>query len=84
VRRHGVPIQEAGIRHRLSHGITYTSRYESFDACVKTGLDVERWMAGGYDRKLMAQVVAYNRLSSLIETHLDDARSRALSRKGRK
>jgi hypothetical protein len=81
VRRHGVPIQEAGIRNRLSHGITYTARFESFDACVKAGLDLERWQAGGYERKLMAQVVAYNRLRGLIETHLDDARNRALKRR---
>lgn len=82
--RHGVPIQEAGIRNRLSHGIAYSSRFENFDACIRAGLDIERWQAGGYDRKLMAQVVAHSRLHSLIETHLDDARNRALTRKGRK
>jgi hypothetical protein len=48
---------------------------------VKAGLDVERWLAGGYDRRLMAMVVAYRRLDSLIETHLDDARNRALKRR---
>jgi hypothetical protein len=76
-----VPIQQAGIRDRLSHGISYSGRYEAFDACVEAGLDPERWANNDYDRKLMAQVVAHRRLSQLIEAHLEDARNRAMNRK---
>jgi hypothetical protein len=81
VRRHGDPIQKAGVRHRLSHGITISSRYEQFEAAIKAGLDLERWRAGGYDRALMADVVAWSRLQGLIEAHLEDARSRDMDRR---
>jgi hypothetical protein len=81
VRRHGDPIQKAGVRHRLAHGITYSARYEHFDAAIKAGLDIDRWLAGGYERALMADVVAWSRLNNLIEAHLEDARSRDMARR---
>lgn len=84
MRRYGDPIQTAGVRHRLSHGITYSARFEQFAAAAKAGLDLGRWQAGDYDRGLMAQVVAWYRLEGLIDAHLEDARSRDLARRKNK
>ena len=83
MRRHGDPIQKAGVRHRLAHGITYSARYEQFEAAIKAGLDVERWMENGYDRGLMADTVAWYRLHGLIEAHLNDAQARDQERRAK-
>ena len=53
------------------------------EACIRAGMDIERWVANDYDRKLMAQVVANYRLHHLVETHLEDARNRAVNSKRR-
>ena len=89
MRRRGDPIQAAGLRRRLSHGITFSARYEQIDAAIAAGMDLERWVGNKYDRRLMADVVAWHRLHGMIEAHLDDARARdyekqSARRKGRR
>lgn len=84
VKRYGTPLEQAGLRHRLAHGITYTYRFEHFEACVAAGLDIERWMTGGYDRSLMAQVVAWHRLRNMIDAHVEDARASHMERQAKR
>jgi hypothetical protein len=64
--------------------VTYSRRFEEFDACIRAGLDIERWQKGEYDRDLMARVVAWHRLSGMIEAHVEDARGRELERQSRR
>jgi hypothetical protein len=79
-----VPINEAALRHRLPHGITYSGRFEEFEACIAAGLRIDRWTSGGYDRALMAQVVAWHRLHSMMEAHIGDASSTQIERNAKK
>lgn len=84
VKRHGTPIQQAGLRHRLAHGISYANRFEEFEACIAAGLNINIWTSGGYDRGLMAQVVGWHRLRNMIDAHVDDARSTHLERRAKR
>jgi hypothetical protein len=47
-------------------------------------LDIARWTSGGYDRALMAQVVAWHRLHGLVEAHIGDAGNTAIERNAKK
>jgi hypothetical protein len=47
-------------------------------------MDVERWTTGGYERAVMAQVVAWHRLRGMVEAHIDDARSSYVERRAKR
>jgi len=47
-------------------------------------LNIDLWQKAEYDRDLMARVVAWHRLSGMIEAHVEDARGRELERQSRR
>jgi hypothetical protein len=51
---------------------------------VKAGLDLERWSTFDYERQFMINVVAWYRLSNLVEAHSHDAVLRKQQRDARK
>lgn len=74
--RGGEAITEAPLKNKrafVSAGIEASLDYVSFDAAIAAHLDVEKWDAGGYPRHVMARVVAWHKLTSLIEMHQADA-----------
>lgn len=87
VLRHGQPIQQVGIRNRLSHGITYSGHFEEWEACVAARLDIERWETGlpkPYSRELKTGTVAWYRLRCLVDSHSKDAEVEKGKRNARK
>lgn len=82
--RMGVPILEYPLsKPPPNSGITTTLLFAEFEACIAAGLDIDRWMSGGYDKMLKAYVVAWYRLHSAVESHGNDAAMADANRKGR-
>lgn len=74
--RGGEAITEAPLKNKrafVSAGIEASLDYVGFDAAIAAHLDVEKWDAGGYPRRLMARVVAWHKLRGLVEMHQTDA-----------
>ena len=74
--RHGNPISKLSIRNKLHHGITYSSRFEEWEACRTMGLDIERWETGEpkpYTKELKGYAIARYRVRNMIESHVQDA-----------
>lgn len=71
--RHGEPISSLSIRNKLYHGITYSSRFEEWEACIAAGLDVEKWEDNEYTNRLKGYVIAWHRVHNMIESHVQDA-----------
>lgn len=47
--------------------------YTEFSACIACGLDLEKWVNGGYDNTLKAYAIAYYKLKNAVEAHTQDA-----------
>jgi len=73
VTRHGTPIDQYALKNAVNTGISYSLHFESWQACIAAGLDIERWENAGYPPQLMSSVVAWYRLSGLVQTHSRDA-----------
>ena len=48
---------------------------------MAAGLNLDRWLNGGYDKRTTAYVVAWHRLSRMVESHANDAQIREMNRK---
>ncbi len=73
--RNGTPIQNAELKNPgsfPSSGITYEMKFESWDACVQSGLDLWMWYKYEYPVEFMTQVVAFHRLKSFQRMHQQD------------
>ena len=71
--RHGERIEDFPLRDSVQTGIEYGLYFEGWRAAAAAGLDLERWENGGYDARFMAKVVAWHRLSGLVEQHSQQA-----------
>ena len=69
---------------KLSAGISYSSWFEQWDACVAVGLGLWDWELGNYPIPFKAAVVAFSRLRREVEMHVEDARYRKMKRSERK
>ena len=47
-------------------------------------LDLEKWDSGEYPPKFMARVVAWHRLTGLVDVHKDQARNEAAERQSKR
>jgi hypothetical protein len=73
VTRHGNPISKLSIRNKLHHGITYSSRFEEWEACIAAGLSIDKWEENEYSNRLKGYVIAWYRVHNMIESHVQDA-----------
>ena len=67
----------------METGISTGQLYNEFDACIKAGLDLERWWEGDYDPEFMVHVLAYHNLSRLVDAHQNDAQATEMRRKSK-
>ncbi len=85
VTRNETNILHHGIRNAVTTGIVFGNNlFEMMDAPVKCGAsldELEKWMNGDYSIQFMKEVVAYYRMSSIIDSHKDDAVYLAMERK---
>ncbi len=79
-----MPIHLASLKFRVNSGIGSSLTFEGYQACVKAGLDLERWSTFDYERQFMINVVAWYRLSNLVEAHSHDAVLRKQQRDAKK
>jgi len=84
ITRHGNPIEQHGIKDSVQTGISYSFAYEEFNAVIETGLDPEKYLAGGYSIELLSWCVAFVRSKSQIKLHSEDAVSRKMASKAKK
>jgi len=76
VTRHNIPIQIYPLKNRVNTGIKFAPLYESMDACIMAGCDLERWLDGNYADEFMHLVIAFFRMKNSIESHSIDAQQR--------
>jgi hypothetical protein len=63
--------------------------FEEIDAAIAAGAtldNLEKLLAGGYDRNFVATIVAWNRSKGMIQSHMDDyqeKKSKKINRKRR-
>lgn len=81
--RNGKPIQKVGLRDAVDTGIQYNLYFETYEAVVAAGLDLERYERGGYDASFVARVVAWHRAHKMIEQHSEQAVAQHMKRKRR-
>ncbi len=72
--RHGEPLGAYPIKNPVDPGIRFSYAFEEFEAAVAAGLDIYLWNSGFYPTELKAQVIAWHRLSQMVETHVEAAR----------
>ena len=84
VTRFQTPITTYPLKSSVQTGIQYSDYFESWTACVAARLDLEKWDSGGYPPKFMARVVAWHRLSGLVDVHKDQARNEAAERQSKR
>jgi len=53
------------------------------DAVIAAGLDIERFLAGGYDPRTIETVIAWKKTRALIDVHTQDAVSIASEKKSK-
>jgi hypothetical protein len=73
VTRNRTPIEDYPVRDAVRAGIAYTLEFEEVEACVAAGLDLDRWMNGGYSVRLMEKTVGWYRVHNLVALHQQDA-----------
>lgn len=83
VTRHNSDIREYATDNSVATGIGFNPSYEQWDACIASGLSIQVWESGGYPPSLMAKVVAWHRLHTLVQSHKDDAVSKEIKRRNR-
>lgn len=94
VLRHGVSIDEAGMRHTIQTGIGYRTLAvgdallvhpsEEYTACTESGLSWWQWRNGEYTLGFMVETIAYYRINRLTNNHTEDARQTEIERKMKK
>ena len=67
---HKVPTKSRGIN------IRYGIEFRNWRACKYAGLDFEKWENGVYPAQLMAKVIAFYELDTLILQHQQEAAAR--------
>jgi endogenous inhibitor of DNA gyrase (YacG/DUF329 family) len=85
VTRNNVPIQEYPLSAEggVQTGIGYGLLFQQCQACVDSGLDLDRWLNGQYTVQTMVYTVAYYRVKKLVEAHSSDAEQLAMKAKKR-
>jgi len=73
VKRQGEWIWEVPLPDAIDPKITYSQTFEFWAAATNANLDLWRWEQGLYPRWFMAKVVAFYRLSNLVEAHKSQA-----------
>jgi hypothetical protein len=93
VQRGGMPIDQAPTRNQIETGIQASvlaigskqlvSPIDEYDACVASHLSWVDWRRGVYEKDFMVETIAMNRLTSLVDTHRNDAAQTASQRKNK-
>lgn len=86
VRRDGVPITDAAVRHAVSTGVTFGAQlpglvpeYEEQEAMAVRGLTDAGWLA--LDATERARIIAYQRVRKYVDLHTQEAITEAQRRK---
>jgi hypothetical protein len=84
--RDGNPIQNRRLKDQLNAGITYSSSFEEYRACVHSGMDYGKWEAleDNYSVETKARAIVGYRMDKLIEANVQDAQNAAQRKAGRK
>lgn len=83
--RAGIPLKQYPLDGGVVTGLSYPILFEEFEACVAGGLDLHEWHYGTkYPVTFKNQVIAWYRTRRAIESHVNDAQTKEMKRKGRK
>ncbi len=85
--RNGQKIETVHLRDSINTGIRYNSYFEGIRAAVWAGASLDelgRWIAGEYDQRFMATVVAAYRSDGEIRRHTNAAISAALEKRAKR
>lgn len=76
--RNRLPIREARLSPKsvVKAGIQYGMKFAEYEACIASGLDLQKWTGGLYQKWFMADVVAWHELHNLVSIHQHDAAMR--------
>ena len=80
ITRYDIPINEYPCESTET-GIRYSLAFEELEACNAAGLDMDKWMDGGYTVEKMVWVVAWHRMHNTIKNHAADAEIKASKQK---
>ena len=86
VSRFGFPIEEVWVKDAINTGISFESiTFPLWEAAIAAGATLDELSRlDDYSKRFQAKLIAWHQKHKIVQLHEQDARSKAMNKKGKK